>query len=162
MHRCHSHTKYVKGAILIEAIIGLFLLLLVLGFVGVTVTNYVQARERLLIDLQQQYLAEEAYEVIRFLRDDDWSLISGLPLNQDRYLSLATSTIAITTTPEETLGFDRSIQFSAVWRDGSGKIVPEGTSGGVNDPQARVLRVEVANAVSTTSVEALVTNLFSQ
>lgn len=162
MHSSSSQSKYQKGASLIEVIIGLFLLLLVLGFISATITNYVQTRERLLTGLQQQYLAEEAYEVVRFLRDEDWSAISGVPLGDTRYLALATSTVAMTTTPEVVLGFDRSIQFSSVRRDGNGTIVPEGTTGGTIDSNARLLRVDVTNSISTTSVEALVTNLFLQ
>lgn len=152
--------KQNLGVALVEVLIGVSLVAIIGVFISLTVTQYVNTRNIILSDTNKVYLAEEGYEIIRFLRDENWTNISGLSNNTRYYLQVSTSTITIGGTSELIDGkYSRSFLLQPVYRSATGNIVPSGTSGAVLDADARNLFVYVADNNSTTTFEAVVTNL---
>jgi prepilin-type N-terminal cleavage/methylation domain-containing protein len=91
---------------------------------------------------QASFLLEEGAEVVKILRDNNWSNISNLNLGVEYYVSfnLATSSWIINTTPNVVDGlYTRKIVFSGVNRDANDDISVSGT----NDSGSRRVDVEV-------------------
>jgi Tfp pilus assembly protein PilV len=108
------------------------------------------------------YLAEEGIEVVRWLRDDSWDEnIATLSLNTDYGLVFSNGTWGTTTSNLYVENFLRTIQVSAVSRDGSGDIV---SSGGSADPNTLLVTSTVSWATSsgttTKSVATYLTDLY--
>ena len=149
-----------RGVALVEVLIGISLITIVGVFIGVTITQYVATRNIILSDTNKAYLAEEGYEIIRFLRDENWSNISGLSNNTYYYLQVSTSTLSIGGTPELINSkYHRSFKVQSIYRNASGNIVDSSVAGSVLDTDARNLFVYVADENSTTTFEAILTNL---
>lgn len=149
------------GAALVEVIIGLFLVLIVVGMISGAITNYTEARARLFDEAQKSYLAEEAYEALRFLRDEDWTNVGSLSLEARYALQFAPGAISTTAGVESVQGFERSFVLSEVYRSTEGTIVPVGTPGATLDPDARTATIDVVSARGTTTVTALLTNFLT-
>ena len=149
-----------RGVALVEVLIGISLITIVGVFIGVTITQYVATRNIILSDTNKAYLAEEGYEIIRFLRDENWSNISGLSNNTYYYLQVSTSTLSIGGTPELINSkYHRSFKVQSIYRNASGNIVDSSVAGSVLDTDARNLFVYVADENSTTTFEAILTHL---
>lgn len=149
-----------KGTTLVEVLVGVSIVAIVSVFVGVTVYQFSVVRNNILDDTSKLYLAEEAYETIRFLRDADWSNISGLTNDTSYYLQVSTTTVAIGGSPELISGkFNRSFLVQPVYRNGSGNIVASTTSGASIDADAKHLFIYVGDNKSTTTMQAILVNL---
>lgn len=114
--------------------------------------------------IQAGFLLEEGIEAVKSLRDDGWtSNITPLNAGTAYYLTWNGSKWAATTTAAQIENtFWRTATFSTVSRDGNDDIV---TSGGVNDPGTRKVRIDVTwdkkTASTTESIETYITNLFN-
>ena len=151
-----------RGISLVEVLLGLSILSVVLVFVAFAITGMTTARERINSQLHAVYLAEAGYEYLRHIRDEDWNDIESLPVDTVRYLDVATSSIAITTTPEVIDGeYLRRFELREVYRDSSDIIVASTTGGADVDDEAYRVYMEVRGPYGTTTVEGVLTNLFA-
>ena len=127
---------------------------------GISVNTFVDARRALLNDTKSLYLAEEGYETLRALRDDDWNTLDALIIGTTYYLDVATTTIAVSGTPEVIDGeFYRSFVFNDVYRDADDDVTASTTPGATVDPEILEVTVSVFGPSGTSSLTALLTNL---
>jgi len=151
-----------SGVTLVEVITGVAIISIILIAIGFAVQTYIEARNTLVVNLEAAYLAEEGYEIIRHLRDENWNTIDALPINTTRYLAVATTTLAVTTTPEVIdTSFRRSFKLQSVYRNGNDDIVVSTAPGATLDSETREVEVSVAGPNGTTTFEAILTNLYS-
>jgi type II secretory pathway pseudopilin PulG len=151
-----------SGITLVEVIIGVSIIATLLVAIGFSVTAYVNARTALLNNVKSAYLAEEGYEIIRALRDDDWTTIDALALDTTLYLDVTPSTIAVTNTPEVIdTDFSRSFVLRAVYRDVNDDIVSASNPGATVDDGSREVEITVTGPSGTDTFEAVITNLYA-
>lgn len=149
-----------RGITVIEVVIGTAILAAVLVGITTVITQMVQARERVNSNLQALYLAESGYEYLRHLRDDAWTNIDGLTVDTYYFLSLSSSTISTTASPEIINGeFLRRFHVRSVYRDTNDDIVAS-TSGGTIDDESYEVWVEVGGQFGTSTLKGVLTNIF--
>jgi len=149
------------GFSLIEVIIGIAILASILVASGLAVTGFVDARAQLVDDTVTLYLAEEGYELLRAIRENDWDELSVLTIGDTYYLDVAAA-IDITTTPEVIDGtFTRSFVVDRVSRDSDDDIVPNGTSGSSVDGDVLQATVTVVGPTGTQTVTGILTNIYA-
>lgn len=143
---------------MIEVVIAIAIISIMIVVVGYSVMTYVDARAQLLDNTKKLYLAEEGIELLRVLRDEDWTAIESLTVDDTYGFSVSTTTIATAGTVEEIDGtFYRSFVVSAVRRDANDDI--DFLGGGTIDPDTRLVTVSVFGPTSTTSLSAILTNI---
>ncbi len=112
--------------------------------------------------LQAAILLEEAAEVVRIVRDNDWTNISNLTTGTTYYPTFSGDTWNLSTTPNTIDIFTRTITFYSVNRDTtSGDII---STGGSTDPGTRLVTATVTwnegvNA-QTKTLSFYITDLF--
>ena len=158
--------RYVRiwqqGITLIEVLAALSIIAVMVVVIGFSVTSFVDARSELLNNTKAVYLAEEGYEILRALRNDDWSIIDALVIGDTNYFAVATTTIAVSGTPEVIDGeFYRSFKLSSVYRDGDDDITDSTTPGAVVDTEILEVTVSVFGPTGTTSLTAILSNIFA-
>jgi prepilin-type N-terminal cleavage/methylation domain-containing protein len=103
-------------------------------------------------------LAEEALEVVRKMRDDSWSNISGKIVGTTYYPKITGSTWILDTTPPSPSGYYTTrIVFSNVTRDASFNIA----SVGINDPETKKVEASVTwndSGTKSLSLTTYITN----
>jgi len=152
-----------SGVTLVEIIIGISIISMIVVAVGVSVTSFVDARSALLDDVKTLYLVEEGHELIKALRSSDWSTFDGLALDTIHYLDVSTSSLAFSTTPEVIdSDFYRSFIIREVYRDGSDDFATSTTPGATVDPDMKEVHVYVQGPNGTTSMPALLANIYAQ
>lgn len=160
MGTAHTHTRNVSGVSLVEVIVGISILAIILLAVGFSVNAFVDARSRLVLDAQALYLAEEGLEITRALRNEDWNTIDALSVDTVYYFDVATTTLAIGSTPEVIDGqFYREVIFREVYRDSDDDIVASTTSGATVDDEIVEAEVSVGGPTATTTLRALIGNI---
>ncbi len=153
----HTH-----GVSLVEVLVGVSIVATMLVVIGYAINSYVAARAALLNNTKATYLAEEGLEIIRAVRDNDWTTIDALPTNTPRYLSVSTTTFAIVTTPEVIDGqFYRTFTVRPVYRNASDDIVASTTAGASVDDGSRQIDMYVGGPSGTTTLQAIITNLYA-
>jgi prepilin-type N-terminal cleavage/methylation domain-containing protein len=153
---------YAKGMSLVEVLIGISIISVMLVVIGYSINTYVNARAALLNNTKATYLAEEGIEVIRAVRDNDWNTIDALPTNTTRYLSVSTTTFSIVTTPEVIdTNFYREFKVRPVYRNASDDIVASTTVGATVDDGSRQIDMYVGGPAGTTTMQAIITNLYA-
>lgn len=149
-----------KGITLVEVMVGVSLVAVIGVFVGVTVAQFSQTRADILDSAKKAYLAEEGYEILKFLRDEDWNNIDSLTFGVEHYLDVSTTSVAVSGTPEVIDGqFNRNFSLQKVYRDSSDDIVASTTSGATVDDRVKKIFINVGDNNSTTTYEALLANL---
>lgn len=136
-------SSYARGLSSIEIVLGVSLAALILIFVTYAVVRFVNTGRDVSDRAQALYLAEEGLELIRFVRDEDWSNIGSLTGNTSYYLDIDPTSISITGAPETIDYFERRFWVSNVYRNADDDIVPSTTPGSVADPESRYVTVEV-------------------
>jgi len=153
-----NHYNY-QGFGLVEVMIGVSLVTVIGVYVSLTVSQFVQVRNQILDDTKKVYLAEEGYEIIKLLRDEDWNNIGSLSLDTSYYLQVATTTLSIGGTSEVIDGqYNRSFLLREVYRNGSGNIVASTTAGSTVDTDSLNVFVYVGDSNSTTSMQSILAN----
>jgi len=156
---CIVPKKYFLGFGLVEVLIGVSLVTVIGVYVGITVSQSVQVRNEIIDNTNKVYLAEEGYEIIRLLRDENWSNLSSLSLNTPYHLQVATTTLAIGGSSEIIDNkYSRNFLVQSVYRDGSGNIVASTTSGSAVDTDTLNIFVYVGDSNSTTSMQGVLAN----
>ncbi len=156
--------KNQKGFSVVEIVIASSILLLVVVSIFSSYAIALVATQKNTAQLQAAFLAEEGIEALKNMRDFGYaSYISSLSNGTSYRLAWSNSHWQATTTNTFVDGtFDRTFVLSAVSRDGNHDIV---TSGGTVDSNTKKVTVTVAwkdgSATSTKSMEAYVTNIFS-
>ena len=149
------------GVTLVEVVTGVAIVSIILIAIGFSIQTYIEARATLLVNLEATYLAEEGYEIIRSIRDENWSTLSAIPVNTTRYIAVSTTTRAITTTPEVIdTDFRRSFKLQSVYRNATDDIVASTAPGATIDSDSLELEMSVAGPNGTTTLEAILTNLY--
>lgn len=158
MSRLPVHRQ--AGITLIEVLIAMSIIATMLIAVGLSVTAYVNARSELLTDLKALYLAEEGYEILRALRDEDWNTLDGLARDTTHYLTVATTTLGVSAVPEVVDGsFTRSFQLREVHRDANDDITASSTPGASVDSEIVFVEVMVVGPTGTTTMTSLLSNI---
>lgn len=153
------NVSLTKGITLVEVVLGIAMISGVLVTVALTLTVFMQSADLALERTSALYLAEEGIAVMQYLRSDDWDTISAQSVGTPFYLTLATSTIGLSGSPEVIAGtYTRRITLNNLYRNSSGDIVGSGDAGASVDADARYVLVEVATTDATTSLEAILTN----
>ncbi len=148
------------GITLIEVVIGISIITIAAVAIGYSINSYVSARAALLSDLKAAYLAEEGYELIRSIRDDDWMVIDALSLGTLHYLDVSSTTATVSATPEVIDGaYTRSFELEALYRNASDDVTTSGAPGATVDDGGRMLNVHVNGPNGTTTFEAIITNI---
>lgn len=155
--------SYQSGITLIEVIVAISIIASMVIAIGFSIITYVDARAALLTNTKTLYLAEEGYEILRALRDDDWNTIDTLTVDTYHYLDVATSTIGVTVTPEIIDGeYRRSFIVRDLYRDGTDDVTASTTSGATVDPDSREVEIFVASPLGTSSLHAILTNIHAE
>ena len=147
-----------RGVALIEILIGTSILTIVLSFISYTLLLFLDTSDLALEQTRALYLAEEGQEFLRYLRDEDWNTIADLTEGNTYYLAIATTTVAITNTPEVIDGtYTRSVVVDELRRDGNDDFVE---SGGTVDGGGRVITVTVTWGSKDVTLTSILTNLY--
>lgn len=149
-----------KGVTLVEVVIGTALLGSVLVAVALTLTVFMQSAQTAKDKLEALYLAEAGIVLAQHLRSEDWANINDQTVDTDLYLSVSTSSVAFSVTPEVLQNeYTRTLILRELYRNDSGDIVSSTTVGANVDSDSRLLQVTVGNGLATSSLEAILTNV---
>ena len=124
--------------------------------------NFINIGKQVTEKTQALYLAEEGLELVRFVRDDDWSNIGTLSAGVPYALALSSTAIGVTTIPEIEGVFRRTFTISNVYRNPStDDIVASTTAGSVADINSKYITVNVTwgSPTTTVSLTGILTNL---
>jgi type II secretory pathway pseudopilin PulG len=159
----HSRKKgSQKGITSIEIVIGVSIAALVLIFTTNTIVLFVNANRTVSEKTKALYLIEDGLELVRYLRDGSWSTLSSLSANTTYYVSVAPTSIGITTVPQVVDGYTRSFRISNVYRNSTtDDIVASTTGGSVADTSSKYITMTTAwgTPTSTLSVTSILTEI---
>ncbi len=149
-----------QGITLVEVLVGVSILAIIAVAIGISINTYVDFRSRLLTEAKTTYLAEEGYEILRAIRDDDWNTIDGLTVDTTQYLEVTSSAIGVTTTPEVIdTDYARSFVVRDLYRDSDDDVVASTTSGAVIDSDSREVEVTVVGPDDTVIFYSILSNV---
>jgi type II secretory pathway pseudopilin PulG len=156
-----SKSSHARGVTAVEMLFGISIVGIILVFAMNAIQNYINSAKSTTEKTQALYLAEEGLELMRFVRDQDWSTFSAIPENNPRYLSIGSTTISLTTTPEIVDGFVRTITVSNVYRDSNDDIVASTTVGSVADANTRYVTATITwgSPTTTTSLTSILADI---
>jgi type II secretory pathway pseudopilin PulG len=146
-----------KGITAIEALVGVSIAALILVVSTFTIVQFINTSHTVADKTQALYLAEEGQELLRFVRDNDWTNISSLSLGTDYYLEIKSADITTTTTPETIGKYSRSFTLENVERNGDDDIVSSGTED--NDSKYVTVTVEWGSPTQSVTLESILTNI---
>lgn len=156
-----NNQKSERGITLVEVIIGVTILSIVVLMVLLTITLFLDTRGQVMKKTKALYLAEEGQEMLRFLRDEDWTILDGETVNTPHYFSISGSNITITNTPEIIDGiFLREFELQPLYRQNTTEDIVASTSGSSHVDTGSlnaVVRVGFDNA--TVTLKTVLTNL---
>lgn len=153
------------GTLLIEVALGVAILSIVVVMVTLVMTLFLDARDVVLTKTKALYLAEEGIEVMRYMRDADWNILSTeLSTGTTYYFLLNPTVVATTTVPEVIDGsFYREFELRDVYRNSvSDDIDISGGGGTYIDDSIVEVEVRVGYGGSTTTLRTLLGNIFNQ
>lgn len=154
-----------RGVGLVEVIVGSAILAVVLFAFTSSLSLYSRANADATSRSQALYLAEEALEVVRGLRDAGWtSHIATAAVDVEYGISFDTgsSVWTLVSSPDTVEEFTRTLIFRDVYRDSNDNIVADTSES--YDPDSRLLEVEVAwpglEEPQRVRLESVITNAF--
>lgn len=151
-----------KGISIVEIIIAISILSAVVAFIGYSITLYIDARDRMLSDTVSLYLIEEGYELARSIRDEDWNDLDTLTLDTEYGFDVDASSIGVDLNPEIINGaYRRTFELRALYRDSDGDVVASTTTGSAVDTEGREILITVGSEKSTSTMKAIITNVFA-
>lgn len=160
MHKKNLFFK--KGSLSVELLIATVVIVIALVTATVSSGFIISASRQTLRQTQTSFLLEEGAEVVKIIRNNSWSNISGLQNETNYYLSFSGSSWSITTTPNTVGNFTRKIIFHQVLRNSEDDIV---FSNGSADSGTRKVTIEVSwnegQNTKTKNLEFYITNITS-
>lgn len=118
-----------RGIALLEVVFAIGIMTIVLGGLVALFQFFLSASTTNTEKIQAAYLLEEGAEVMRFLRDGDWSTINNLLANTDYYISVSGGLWVINTTATTTGNqFTRRIVLEDVYRKTADDTIVASTS----------------------------------
>jgi len=151
-----------RGISVVEVLIGVALFALIVVFVSHAVSLFLASAERSQHTVRALYLAQEGQEVLRFLRDDNWSDITDLSTDTMYYFDLGPTAVATTTVTELVDGrYTRSFILREVYRDSDDDVVASTTAGASVDAGSRRAVVRVEWGGERVQLETILTNIFN-
>lgn len=151
----------MKGFSVIEVIVGAALVALVVTAIATAWAFYEKLSSQSDRVAQADLLIEEGAEVLQYWRDDGWtSNIAALAIGTTYYIYWNGTDYAATTTATASNGYLRTLQFSAVNRDGSDNIAASGTT----DADTRLAILTIYTSTTSPMVmqaQTLVHNVFN-
>ncbi len=155
-----QHKQTQQGFFLVEVIVASSVIAVVLVLLLGSIQHTVEASQRSLERTQTAYLLEEGAEVVKLIRSEAWSSISGLTAGTTYYFLWTGSVWTLTTTPQTINGFTRTVVMTSVNRDGNNDIV---TSGGTIDNGTKKVTITVSwiapSGVQTENMSLYITNI---
>lgn len=158
---------YERGVSLIEVIIGVSILATVLWGTVAAFANLLERGFEQEARIKAALLFEEAFEGMRFVRDDSWVAFEVLPIDTPITLSVdATGFTAAAATSSEVIDvrFERSIVLREVYRRDSDDVIVPSTDASAKtlDPDTRLIEIEVSwdSGAGTVLGDTYLTNLF--
>jgi len=127
MRRENKKVNKKRGFSGVEVLVGTSIVALILIFSVYAVVRFVNQGKDIADQTQALYLAEEALEMVRHIRDKKWSNIEDLTDGTTYYLDIDGANISTSTIPEVIGQFTRSFEIDSVERDGNDDIVSSGT-----------------------------------
>lgn len=152
--------RFTRGISLVEVIIGTALFAVVGALTVQGLWLYFNEATRVREETKALLFAIEGQEMVRGIRDADWSDITALTVGTDYFLSIGAGTLALGGTPEVIDGYTRTVTVANAYRNSNDELVPQGTPGAVSDPGSRLVTVAVAWDGEEVVLEALLTNIF--
>jgi Tfp pilus assembly protein PilV len=133
--------KNKQGFMLVEVVVVTAIIIVsVLAAMSVTQKSVYVSRQALHIS-QASFLLEEGAEVVRILRDSNWTNISSLIVGTSYYPTYSSSW-SLSTTSSNVGSFTRTVTIASVSRDATtGDIV---SFGGVDDTGTKLITVNVS------------------
>lgn len=142
---CKNFHMNRRGITSLEVVIGVSIAALIIAFSANAVTLFLTSAREVTERTQALYLAEEGLELVRFVRDEDWSEIAGLTTNDTHHLDISAGSIGTTASPETIGDFSRSFTVSNVYRDATtDDIVASTTGGSVADTSSKYVTATVS------------------
>jgi type II secretory pathway pseudopilin PulG len=151
-----------KGIAAVEMLVGISIAAVVLIAASFSIVTFVNTSHNISIQTQALYLAEEGIELVRYVRDNDWTDISSLTTGATYYIETTVSTIDIGSTPETVGYFTRSVSFENAYRDNtSDDIVASGSPGSYEDTDTKIVTVTVGGGGLSSDVAliSILTNI---
>lgn len=149
-----------RGVSSIEVVVGVTIAGIIISFAMNSLVQFSQTGRSFTVRTQALYLAEEGLEFVRYMRDEQWSNISSLPLDTVRYLEVRSDEILSTTTPEVLGEFTRSFTVQNVYRNTTtDDIVASTTGGSAADVESKYITVTVSWGAENVSLTSIVTDL---
>jgi hypothetical protein len=152
-----------KGVTVVEILIGVSLFTLIVVFITHALALYFSTGSLLQEKTKALYLAQEGQEVMRYLRDEDWTTLTDLTVGTAYYFDVATTTMATTTVPEIIEGvYTRSVVLENAYRDGNDDLVASTAPGASIDDGGRIVVTKVQwGSGNEIQLESLLTNIFN-
>ncbi len=136
-----KNTKLNAGFLTIEVLIAISIMTIsILASMAVSQKAVYVSRQSLHTS-QANFLLEEGGEIVRILRDNNWTNISSLTAGTQYYATFSGGTWTLSTTPNTIDDFTRKIVFSSVNRDNTTKDI---ASAGTDDPNTKLVTVTVS------------------
>lgn len=136
--------KSVKGFTLVEVIIACTIITVTILFLMSAATKSIELSNRMLKDVQANFLLEEGAEAVKTIRDNSWANISGLTLNSNYYLSFDdnNNVWSLTDVPISPIDdvFNRVVSFEEVYRNNEDDI----EEGGSLDENIKKVKIMVS------------------
>lgn len=146
----------------IEMAVGVSIAGVILVYTMYSIMQFVNSARDITQKTEAIYLAEDGLELVRFMRDEDWTTLSGFTLNTPLYVAVSAAAIVPTTTPEIVDGFTRSFTMQNLYRNSStDDIVASTTGGSIIDPNGRYVTMTVGwgTAGEYVALSTILTNI---
>jgi prepilin-type N-terminal cleavage/methylation domain-containing protein len=160
-----SQRSFIRGLTLVEMLIATSIILVFLVSLFAVHNIYLKTSLSSNKTIKASYLAQEALEAVRFLRDYSWTnRIAALTKGAEYELSFTSGNwnLAQTDTLIDGL-YDRKVVVSEVYRDANSRIV---SSGGTLDPNTVEVTTSVSwrsgSATTTKSISTYLANIFEE
>jgi type II secretory pathway pseudopilin PulG len=161
MNALKRNTIYERacGVTAVEMLVGMSILAVMFTAVSFSIMQFINTGRNVAERTQALFLAEEAIEMVRYIRDAEWEHIEELNDGTTYYLAVTGGTIGTTTVPEVIGEYTRSFVIESVERNANDDIVVSGTP----DPSSKYVTATVSwgnplESVSLTSIIADINN----
>lgn len=119
--------RNTRGITAVEMLVGISILAVMFTAISFSIMQFINTGRDVAERTQALFLAEEALEMVRYVRDAQWSHIEDLSDGTTYYLAVTGGTIGTTTVPEVIGEYTRSFVIESVERDANDDIVVSGT-----------------------------------